>query len=103
MAGLDLHVLCSKKEAFGMVILEAMSSGVPCISTNVGEANSIIGNKEWIIETSDSYALAFKIIDFSRERINRKDYLSLTRERILNKYSLEKMIESYKKLYLNIF
>ena len=61
MTALDLHILCSKKEAFPMVLLEAMSSGVPCLSTNVGDAKSIIGNKELIVEISDSYALASKI------------------------------------------
>lgn len=103
MASLDLHILCSKKEAFGMVLLEAMSSGVPCISTNVGEAKSIIGNEKWIIEASDSFSLALKIMDFLKEKMNIKDYLPLTRERILKNYSLEKMISSYRKLYLDIF
>ena len=32
MTALDLLILCSKK-AFPMVLLEAMSSGVPCLST----------------------------------------------------------------------
>ena len=102
MASLDLHILSSKKEAFGMVLLEAMSSGIPCISTNVGEAKSIIGNEDWIIEASDSFSMALKIMDFVKEKMKLKDYLPLTRERILKNYSLEKMIASYRKLYLDI-
>lgn len=96
---LDLNILSSKKESFPMVILEAMSSGVPCLSTNVGDAKSIIGATGWIVEVSDPYSLAHKITYISREREKLKDYSSLAREKILNKYSLEKMISSYQKLY----
>ena len=99
MAGLDLHVLSSKKEAFGMVILEAMSTGIPCLSTNVGEAKSIIGNKDWIVEVDDPYSLAIKITNILKQKINLEDFSTLTRDRILKKYSIEKMIKRYKKIY----
>ena len=101
MSALDLLILCSKKEAFGMVLLEAMSSGVPCLSTNVGDAKSIIGDLGWIIEPSNPDILASKIIDIIKQKINLKDYSSLARERILNKYKLTRMIKSYKKIYNN--
>ena len=54
MSALDLHILCSKKLFNGA--FEAMSTGVPCLSTNVGDAKSIIGNTGWIVEASNSYA-----------------------------------------------
>ncbi len=96
---IDLNILSSKKEAFPMVILEAMSSGIPCLSTNVGDAKSIIGKTGWVVEVSDPYSLYRKISNILKESINLKDYSFLARERILNKYSLEKMISSYQKLY----
>lgn len=33
----DLMLLLSEKESFGLVALEAMACGVPCIGTKVGE------------------------------------------------------------------
>ena len=99
MAGLDLHILCSKSEAFGMSLLEAMSTGVPCLSTNVGEAKSIIGNTGWVVNSSDPYAMALKITKIAKQKINLYDYSILTRDRILQKYSLDKMIKRYSKIY----
>ena len=99
MSALDLHILCSKKEAFPMVLLEAMSAGVPCLSTNVGDAKSIIGNTGWIVEASNSYALAFTIKSYIEEKLKFKDYSYLSRSRIIRKYSIEKMLDSYKKIY----
>ena len=99
MAGLDLHVLSSKKEAFGMVLLEAMSTGIACLSTDVGEAKNIIGNTGWIVNVSDPATLAFKISKIVKEKINLDTFSSLRRDRILRKYSLEKMIKRYSQIY----
>ena len=96
---LDLNILSSKKESFPMVILEAMSAGIPCISTNVGDAKTIIGNTGWVVKVSDPYSLAYTIRNISKDREKLKDYSFLAREKILKKYSIGKMIKSYKKLY----
>jgi len=96
---LDLNILSSKKESFPMVILEAMSAGIPCISTNVGDVKTIIGNTGWVVKVSDPYSLAHTIRNISKDRGKLKDYAFLAREKILKKYSIGKMIKSYKKLY----
>lgn len=38
----DLKLLLSEKEAFGLVLLEAMACGVPCIGANIGGMPEII-------------------------------------------------------------
>ena len=59
----DLFVLPSKMETFGLVLLEAMSSHLPIISTEVGAAKELI--KDWqngfIVPVGDWKAMAEKI------------------------------------------
>ena len=96
---LDIHVLSSKMEGFGMVILESMASGVPCISTNVGSAKDIIGETGWVVERSNHRELA-KAIKFI---LNNKNILYekslMVRKRVEQNYSIEKMNFDYLQLY----
>ena len=47
-AALDLYLSPSHGEGFPNSIGEAMSSGVPCIATNVGDCRKIINNDDLI-------------------------------------------------------
>lgn len=61
----DIFVLPTENDCFPLVLLEAMRSGVPCITTDEGAISDMIRNGEngWIVERKNPAALA--------ERINR--------------------------------
>ncbi|MEK3853373.1 N-acetyl-alpha-D-glucosaminyl L-malate synthase BshA [Cytobacillus sp. FSL H8-0458] len=73
----DLMLLLSEKESFGLVALEAMACGVPCIGTNVG------GIPEVISDGKTGYICALgDITDISRKAIK-----LLTDEKLLDRFS----------------
>jgi glycosyltransferase involved in cell wall biosynthesis len=58
MNAIDISILPSKKEAFGLVVIEAMASGIPVIATNAGGVPEII--------THNSNGLLFEPFDYKK-------------------------------------
>jgi glycosyltransferase involved in cell wall biosynthesis len=70
---LDVLVLASKAEAFGMVLAEAIFRGVPCASADVGSAREIIGNAGVLIDPRDPAEAARRIVQLlalPKDRVN---------------------------------
>jgi 1,4-alpha-glucan branching enzyme len=62
MSALDLFVMPSWSEAFGLVALEAMAMGVPCILARGGSAMELAENSGALtFRPRDAYDLALKI------------------------------------------
>ena len=96
----DLNILSSIKECSPMVLMESMSSGVPCLSTDVGDAKKIIGETGWVVVPSDPVSLGKKLIKIATKKNILQKKSQKVRRRIIQKYSIEKMIKDYKSLYL---
>lgn len=58
MAALDVYVLSSVQEALPTVVAEAMSCGVPCVVTDVGDAAWMVGDTGWVLPPSEDRLLA---------------------------------------------
>ena len=59
----ELFVYPSQYEGFGLVVLEAMSFGVPVISTNNSSLPEAVGDAGILVEIDDSSGLAEKMLD----------------------------------------
>ena len=95
----DINILTSKKECSPISLIESMSSGIPCISTNVGDAIELIGDSGWVVNISDHKAIAKLIMDINLDKNVLKIKSKIARKRVEDFYPIEKMINKYEKLY----
>jgi glycosyltransferase involved in cell wall biosynthesis len=54
----DVFLHCSKEESFGNVFVEAMASGVPIVAHDTPRLRWIVGDNEFLVDTSDPWAMA---------------------------------------------
>jgi glycosyltransferase involved in cell wall biosynthesis len=102
-AALDLHLFSSRSESFGNVLMEAMASGVPCVSTDVGEARAMIGDAGRIVPRRNSAALAAAARELLDLPVAAMKALRLrARARICEHFTLQSTIAQYEALYENI-
>ena len=90
-------------EGFPNVLGEAMSVGIPCVSTNVGDSKLVIGDTGKIVKPCDEDAFFASIETLLENSL--KDFYNLgvnARKRIEDNYSLNKIVQLYAKLYNEI-
>ena len=98
----DVFVLPSKREGFPMCLLEAMSSGLPCVATDVGAISKIINNESgFVVEPANSNDLADAMIDLYRnqERLNKMG--KCARNTVVENFNINKILQMYKDILVD--
>ncbi|MDR7075303.1 N-acetyl-alpha-D-glucosaminyl L-malate synthase BshA [Neobacillus niacini] len=100
----DLKLLLSEKESFGLVALEAMACGVPCIGTNVGGMPEVIqhGETGYICELGDIADISSKAILLLSNQQLHQEFANNGVLVVNEKFRAEQIVGQYEQLYYKL-
>ncbi len=101
---MDIFVLPSLSEGMSNTLLEAMASSLPVVATRVGGNPELIedGHSGWLFEPGNVMALAAILERMGRDAIVRQEIGQAARQRVVDHFSLQCMIDSYRTLYVEL-
>ncbi|WP_188206003.1 N-acetyl-alpha-D-glucosaminyl L-malate synthase BshA [Alkalibacillus aidingensis] len=97
----DVKLLLSEKESFGLVLLEAMSQGIPCIGTKIGGIPEVIedGYNGYLCELGDIETIAHKTINLLSDRSLWHKLSTHARQHVEQHFQTEQVVKQYEQLY----
>jgi glycosyltransferase involved in cell wall biosynthesis len=96
----DVIALSSISEAFPYSVVEAMMSGKPVVATDVGGVKEALGETGIVVAPQDAQALADGLIKLLRNQELRQSLGREGRERAMNFFTLEKVLDLHLKSYI---
>ena len=100
----DLFLIPSQSESFGLAALEAMSCGVPVISSSVGGLPELVKHNEsgFIAEIGDIDRMAKYAIDLLTNERKYKIFSKNSRDRAVDLFDISKVVPLYEEHYKKI-
>jgi glycosyltransferase involved in cell wall biosynthesis len=99
----DVFCTTSLDEVFGLTVTEALSSGTPVVAFDVGGiTEQIIDNCGFVVKPKNIKEFARKIELLLKDKKLNEVMSQNAREKAVNNYSIEKMVNEYTKVYDNL-
>jgi glycosyltransferase involved in cell wall biosynthesis len=102
-AALDLYIMPSRSEGWGLTALRAMAFGLPVIASHTGGLPELVEheNTGWVISPDSPGALAEAIIDAASDPKRLCEFGHQARERAAQ-FSIEQTVDQTERLYLRL-
>jgi glycosyltransferase involved in cell wall biosynthesis len=99
---LDIFVLPSDYEGFGLVLLEAMSQGIPVIARRISAIPEVMGEEHpGLVDSTSPVDLALKIRALTSDQDALRSCLNYQAQRLLE-FPIEKSQREHERLYSNL-
>lgn len=98
----DLFLSASQTESFGLSILEAMSCGVPCVSTAVGGVSEVIGDTGTLVPFSEPEMMATAAIELLNNPELHTSQSIAARKRAIKCFSTDRIVSQYESIYKRV-
>ncbi len=97
----SVFVLPSEFEAFGIVLIEAMAAGKPCVATKVGGVPYVVKDGETgiLVDYADGRKLADAICIFLGDKGKRKSFGEAGRIWAEENFAIENVVDRLEKVY----
>jgi glycosyltransferase involved in cell wall biosynthesis len=99
LSAMDAFALCSVREGNPNVVLQAMASGLPVVSVNVGEVPFVIesGASGFVVD-HDERAFVDAVVRLAEDPALRRSIGAAARQRVSEVFSARRMIDAYAAL-----
>jgi len=100
----DIFLMTSITEGLPNTMLEALSMGLPVVSTNVGGVKELMADGEtgFLCKSRDVVCLVDNTIKIIKSKELRESTSKAARARILNQFSFDKRLQLIEKYYVSI-
>ncbi|MDO8348920.1 MAG: N-acetyl-alpha-D-glucosaminyl L-malate synthase BshA [Planctomycetota bacterium] len=95
----DLFLSASETESFGLSMLEAMSCGVPSVSTAVGGVHEVLGDTGALVPFGNHEAMANAALRLLGDPALHKKHAEAARTRAVEHFATDRVVSQYLQLY----
>ena len=101
---MNVFSLSSVTEQMPVSVVEAMASGLPVVSTNVGDVRTMVAdaNQPLIIEGRDPELMAQQFLRLAEDSALRTALAQANREKALSVFQDRVMLEQYRRIYFEV-
>jgi N-acetyl-alpha-D-glucosaminyl L-malate synthase BshA len=100
----DVKLLLSEKESFGLVLLEAMACGVPCVGTNIGGIPEVIedGETGFLCELGNIEEIAEKTLRILNDEKLHAYMAEQALRAVYEKFHSQQIVKQYEDIYFSL-